>query len=226
MSVLALIPARGGSKGIPRKNIALMAGRPLIAWTIEAALAARVDAVVVSTDNAEIADIARASGAAVPFMRPATLAQDDTPGLDPVLHALDELPGHDTVLLLQPTSPLRTAADIDAALALQAATCAASVVSVSAPATHPYWAYTIDSAGRMMPLIDREKAARRQDLPVVHALNGAMYIADTGWLRAGRRFVDADTRAFIMPPERSIDIDTPFDWLIAEALLMASGAAG
>ncbi|MBC7505786.1 MAG: acylneuraminate cytidylyltransferase family protein [Sandarakinorhabdus sp.] len=221
MSVLALIPARGGSKGIPRKNITPIAGRPLIAWTITAALAARVDAVMVSTDDEEIAEIARAAGAIVPFLRPAELARDATPGLDPVLHALDGLPGYDSVVLLQPTSPLRGAADIDAALALKAATGAASVVSVTEPATHPYWVYSLDADGRMAPLIDAAKGARRQDLPVVHALNGAMYLADAGWLRAGRRFVDADTRAFVMPPERSVDIDTPFDWLIAEALLQA-----
>jgi CMP-N,N'-diacetyllegionaminic acid synthase len=225
VSVLALIPARGGSKGIPRKNIMPIAGRPLIAWTIAAALAARVDAVVVSTDDAEIADAARAAGATVPFLRPAALAADDTPGIDPVLHALDELPGFDTVLLLQPTSPLRSTADIDAALALKAATAAPSVVSVSEPATHPYWVYAIGPDGRMVPLIDQQKAPRRQDLPAVHALNGALYLADSAWLQSGRRFVDANTRAFIMPPERSVDIDTPLDWLIAEALLTAGAAS-
>lgn len=220
MTVLALIPARGGSKGIPRKNIAPIAGRPLIAWTIAAALAARVDAVVVSTDDADIAEIARAAGASVPFLRPAALAQDDTPGLDPVLHALDMLPGYEQVMLLQPTSPLRTAADIDAALALGRAD-ALSVVSVTEAATHPYWTYTLDGEGRMVPLVDADKGARRQDLPVVHALNGAIYLADAAWLRAGRRFVDGGTRAYVMPPERSVDIDTPFDWLVAEALLKA-----
>lgn len=225
MSVIALIPARGGSKGIPRKNIAPIAGRPLIAWTIAAALAARVDAVVVSTDDAEIAEIARQTGADVPFLRPAALAQDDTPGLDPVLHALDELPGYDVVMLLQPTSPLRGTSDIDAALELKTVTGAASVVSVSEAATHPYWTYAIAEDGRMSPLIDVAKVMRRQDLPIVHALNGALYVADADWLRRGRRFVDADTRAYVMPQERSVDIDTPFDWLVAEALLTARAMA-
>src|SRR5690349_11475180 len=112
MPVLGLIPARGGSKGIPRKNIKPIAGKPLIAWTIEAALAARgLDGVVVTTEDPEIAEVARAYGAEVPFLRPMELAADETPGIDPVLHALDMLPGFDAVLLLQPTSPLRTAAD-------------------------------------------------------------------------------------------------------------------
>ena len=112
---LALIPARGGSKGIPRKNIRLIAGKPLIAWTIEAALrSSLLDAVMVTTDDPEIAEVASRAGAQVPFLRPAALAQDDTPGIAPVLHALDMLPGYDAVLLLQPTSPLRNTADIDA----------------------------------------------------------------------------------------------------------------
>ncbi len=110
--VLGLIPARGGSKGIPRKNIQPIAGKPLIAWTIEAARTAGLANVVVSTEDAEIAEVAREWGAEVPFMRPSELAADDTPGIEPVLHAIELLPDYEGVLLLQPTSPLRSSEDI------------------------------------------------------------------------------------------------------------------
>ena len=220
MTVLAVIPARGGSKGIPRKNIRLLAGRPLIVWTIDAARAAPgIDRIVVSTDDAEIADVARAAGADVPFMRPEALAQDTTPGLDPVLHALAEVPGHATVVLLQPTSPLRTAADIGACLALAAR--APSVVSLREARDHPWLTYAPGEGGHLRPLHDGPPPARRQDLPVALALNGAVYVADVAWLTHGRRFVGPETLGHVMPPERSVDIDTPFDWTVAEALLAA-----
>jgi N-acylneuraminate cytidylyltransferase len=113
MSLLALIPARGDSKEIPRKNIKEFCGKPLIAWAIEAAQkASGIDRIVLSTEDHEIAEVAQKWGAEVPFMRPAELAGDDTPGIEPVLHALEQLPTFDEVLLLQPTSPLRTAEDI------------------------------------------------------------------------------------------------------------------
>lgn len=222
-STLALIPARGGSKGIPRKNIRRIAGKPLIAWTIEAALRSNMlDAVVVSTDDAEIADVARQAGAIVPFLRPTALAQDSTPGIDPVLHALDSLPGYGSVLLLQPTSPLRSTADIDACLQLALDRHAMSVVSVSEPDTHPYWTYRMGGDQTLALLVDAPSLVRRQDLPPVFALNGAMYYAQTDWLLQGRRLVAPETLAYVMPRERSIDIDTPLDWRFAELLLRES----
>lgn len=223
MKTLALIPARGGSKGIPRKNVKLLAGKPLIAWTITAALASRlVDAVVVSTDDEEIADVARGHGAQTPFMRPAELARDDTPGIEPVLHALQQLPGFDAVLLLQPTSPLRSTADIDACIALGRDSQAPCVVSVSEPPTHPYLMYRLGPDGRLQALIDAPAAACRQALPPVVALNGALYFADAEWLRQRRSFVAPETLAYVMPPQRSIDIDTALDWQLAELLLKES----
>ena len=222
MTILALIPARGGSKGIPRKNIRSMAGKPLIAWTIEAALGATgLARVVVSTDDPEIAEVARAAGAEVPFLRPAELARDETSGLDPVLHAIDLLPGHSSVLLLQPTSPLRTSADIDGCLALATTSASPSVVSVSEPATHPYWTYRMTGDRHLQSVFEADKGVRRQDLPPVYALNGAMYFAGVEWLRRGRQFVGPETLGFVMPPERSIDIDTMLDWSLAELLLAA-----
>lgn len=223
MSTFALIPARGGSKGIPRKNIRPIAGKPLIAWTIEAALCStRVAEVIVSTDDEEIAAVARAHGALVPFMRPASLAQDQSPSIDPVLHALDQLPQHQAVLLLQPTSPLRRTADIDACLDLAATRGWPSVVSVVEADSHPFWTYRLGDQAALLPFADGPAATRRQDLPGAYALNGAMYFADAAWLRRTGALVHADTHALVMAREHSVDIDTPLDWRIAEMLLKES----
>jgi N-acylneuraminate cytidylyltransferase/CMP-N,N'-diacetyllegionaminic acid synthase len=223
MKTVALITARGGSKGIPRKNIKPIAGKPLIAWTIEAALRSTLlDSVVVSTDDAEIAAVARQAGATVPFIRPAALAQDGTPGIDPVLHAINLLPGYSAVLLLQPTSPLRTTADIDACLRLALDQRAMSVVSVSEPESHPYWIYRLGHNQTLQHFAGVPPLARRQDLPQVFALNGAMYYAQTDWLLQGKRLVAAETMAYVMPRERSVDIDTLLDWRFAEMLLKES----
>ena len=223
MTVFALIPARGGSKGIPRKNIKLIAGKPLIVWTIEAALrSSLLSAVVVSTDDPEIADVARRAGAEVPFMRPAKLAQDETPGFDPVLHALDQLPQYDSVMLLQPTSPLRTTADIDGCLNLAAEKKSQSVVSVTAADTHPYWVYRLNTDQTIARFVDAAPIARRQDLPSAFALNGAMYFAHASWLRRSGSFVSAETLAYVMSRENSVDLDTPIDWKFAEMLLKES----
>lgn len=217
---LALIPARGGSKGIPRKNIKPLGGKPLIAWTIESARHSRLlDTIVVSTDDEEIAAVAREYGAQVPYLRDPALARDDTPGIDPVLDALDRLPGFDAVVMLQPTSPLRTGGDIDACIELAERLGAPSAVSVSAPDHHPFWMYRMRADHRLETLIDVPPVPRRQDLPAVYALNGALYYAHTDWLRYHRVFVGADTVAYAMPQERSVDLDTPLDWELAELLL-------
>lgn len=220
MGTFALIPARGGSKGIPRKNIKLMAGKPLIVWTIEAALrSALLDAVVVSTEDEEIAEVARKAGAQVPFMRPAELAQDASAGLDPVLHALDQLPHYDAVLVLQPTSPMRSSADIDGCLRLAAERGAPSVVSVCEPDSHPYWTYRMQPDLSMRPLLDGAPITRRQDLPPVAALNGALYFARVEWLRRNGGLIGPETLAYVMTREHSVDLDTPLDWKLAEILL-------
>ena len=223
MNTFALIPARGGSKGIPRKNIKFIAGKPLIVWTIEAALrSSLLNGVVVSTDDLEIAEIARRAGAQVPFMRPAELAQDQTPGLDPVLHALDQLPQFDSVLLLQPTSPLRTTDDIDGFLNLVAQKKTPSAVSVTEADTHPYWTYRLNADQTMARFLDVAPVARRQDLPAVFSLNGAMYFADANWLRDSGSLVSAETLAYVMSKEHSVDLDTPLDWKFAELLMKES----
>lgn len=223
MNTFALIPARGGSKGIPRKNIKLIAGKPLIVWTIEAALrSSLLSAVVVSTDDPEIANVARNAGAQVPFMRPSKLAQDQTPGVDPVLHALGQLPQYDSVLLLQPTSPLRTTEDIDGCLNFVAQQMVPSVVSVTEADVHPYWTYRLNADQTIARFVDAAPIARRQDLPAAFALNGAMYFADANWLRRRGRLVSSETLGYVMPREHSVDLDTPFDWKFAELLLKES----
>lgn len=219
--MLALIPARGGSKGVPGKNVRQVAGKPLIAWTIEAARqAACIDRVVVSSDDAGILDVARAWGAQTPFVRPAELARDETPGIDVVLHALQQLAGVAWVVLLQPTSPLRTAQDIDAAFALCQERGASACVSVTEAATPPWWMFRMSDEGRLRSFLpEGERPQRRQDAPPLYALNGAVYVARADWLRRTRSFLTDETAAYVMPPERSIDIDTPLDLTIAACLL-------
>lgn len=217
---VALIPARGGSKGIPRKNVRHINGKPLITWTIEAALrSVNLDAVVVSTDDPEIAEVARQAGAQVPFLRPAALALDTTPGIEPVLHALQQLPHFEAVLLLQPTSPLRSTEDIDGCLEMARFSRSPSVVSVCEPEVHPYWTYSMGIDQSLRRVVDVDPMTRRQDLPPVFALNGAMYYARADWLLQGKRLIAPETLGYVMPRSRSLDIDTLLDWKLAELLL-------
>ncbi|WP_299022966.1 acylneuraminate cytidylyltransferase family protein [uncultured Tepidimonas sp.] len=220
-TVLALIPARGGSKGVPGKNIKEVAGKPLIAWTIEAARQARcIDRVVVSSEDAAILQVARAWGAETPYERPAELARDETPSIDVVLHALQQLPGVAWMVLLQPTSPLRAAEDIDAAFALCQAKGAPACVSVTEAGTLPWWMFHLSADARLRAFLpQQDRPQRRQDAPPLYALNGAVYIARADWLRRTRSFLTDETLAYVMPPERSVDIDTPLDLAVAACLL-------
>lgn len=224
-TVLAVIPARGGSKGVPRKNIRLVAGKPLIAWTIETAQqSAYLDRIVVSTEDEEIADVARQYGAEVPFLRPQELAQDDTPGIEPVLHTVECLLGYDFVVLLQPTSPLRTAGDIDRCIEVCVERGALACVSVTPADKPPQWMYVLDQAFRLQPIVPQEQfISRRQDAPDIYVLNGAVYVAQTEWLKASRSFLTETTAAYVMPKERSLDIDSELDFLIAAELLKVKG---
>jgi CMP-N-acetylneuraminic acid synthetase len=220
MMLLALIPARGGSKGIPRKNIRTLFGKPLLQWSIDAALAAScVDHVVVSTDDPEIAEVAKAGGAEVPFLRPAELASDTAPGIAPVLHALEQLPQVSDLLLLQPTSPLRTSADIEAVVALRQQAGRESAVSLTPSAKHPAWMYTLSQDHHLEPLLQMDGAHCRQQLPLAYVLNGALYLASRSFLMNEQAFIRQDTVGYVMPPERSVDIDTLFDWQWAEFLM-------
>lgn len=220
---VALIPARGGSKAILRKNLVDLVGRPLIAWTIAAALACdRIGRVVVSTDDAEIAEVARAFGADVPFVRPAELAEDRTPMLDVVRHfaTVMELADDTTIVLLQPTSPFRTTADLTSALQLYDSSPVHGLVSVVRSEAYPEWMLRVDAAGRVTPLVaSAERAIRRQDLLPVYRPNGAIYIASAATIRAGRDWFGDDTLAYEMPRERSLDIDEHWDLEVARAVL-------
>lgn len=221
LRVLGLIPARGGSKGLPRKNVLDLCGKPMIAWTIEAALDSRhLDRVVLSSDDPEIMQTAAAHGCDVPYRRPHRLATDNATTIDVALHAADLLPGYDVLVILQPTSPLRTAEDIDGTLRGLAATRAPSCVSVTEPEKSPYWSYGLDQRGRLQPLVDAQLARqRRQDLPTAYVLNGAVYAARIPWLRQQRAFVGPGTVAHVMPHARSLDVDTLVDLKISSVLI-------
>jgi CMP-N-acetylneuraminic acid synthetase len=222
--VIALIPARGGSRRVPRKNLRLTGGKPLIAWTIEAARAAScVDRVIVTTDDREIADVATQHGAEVPFLRPPSLATDGAASADVVGHALRELRLHEgsnsPFVLLQPTSPLRTSQDIDAAAALLVK--GDAVVSVTPAAHSVHWFRTIDGQGRLRPWLDRS-ATDLRDTESVYALNGAIYVTCAGrFLRDGNLMPEM-TMAYVMPQERSLDIDTEFDLRLCDLILAAN----
>lgn len=223
-SVLGVIPARGGSKGVPGKNIRLIGGKPLIAWTIEEARKSQhLDRLILSSDDEEIMRVAREWGLEVPFRRPAELAHDDTPGIEPVLHALQELPGYDYVVQLQPTSPLRTAQDIDETLARCVAAGAPACVSLTRCAENPAWMFQMNGKGELKPVLpDYAWCVRRQQLPVFYRLNGAVYVARTEWIQVTRSFIGKETVGFEMPAERSLDIDSESDF---QALLGARGLA-
>ncbi len=224
-TILAVIPARGQSKGLPRKNILPIGGKPLIVWTIEAAAGSKlIDQSIVSTDDAEIAEIARNHGVEVPFMRSSDLATDDATSIDVVLDACSRLPGFDWVVLLQPTSPLRSYDDIDRAINQCTAMQAPACVSVSETHQHPYWTFFVQPDGTLRSVIAAEVPHRRQDLPKTYALNGAIYIARIPWLEASRNFISPETVAFEMDAKRSIDIDTASDFAIAAMLIQQQHA--
>ena len=226
IQVLGLITARGGSKELPRKNLAPLARKPLIAHTIEAALGAkRLDRVIVSTDDQEIADVACHWGVEAPFLRPAELARDDTPHFPVLRHALVWLEGHegyvpDYVMLLQPTSPLRSSEDIDKAVAIATERDADSVVSVYMPKQHPYWMKRLTPDGRVLDYLPQEgEFSQRHSLPPVYMPNGAIYLAKPALVLEKDSLYSDETYAYIMPPERSLDIDTALDMRIAELIL-------
>ena len=221
LKVLAVVPARGGSKGLPHKNILDLAGRPLIAWTIAAAEdSALIDRCVISTDDEEIAAVARKHGGDVPFMRPTELAGDTAETFGALEHALQQLPGYDILVTLQPTSPLRIADDIDQALLEMQKHGAPCCISVVEPSKSPYWSYRINDENHLVPLMDTEYSTRRrQDLPPSYVPNGAVYATRVDWLRQHRSSRCESTVPLIMPKERSIDIDSAFDLKVAELYL-------
>lgn len=218
--VLAVIPARGGSKRLKRKNLRLLGGKPLIVWTIDAARhASTPDRIIVSSDDSEIRQVAKQAGADVPFIRPARLAKDETPGVDPILHATRELPGYDVVIVLQPTSPLRSSADIDGCAGAVLEGDAGGAVSVQRVEKPPQWIYRLDASGTLRPFMDEEEVSRRQEVSDLYRLNGAVYVICREVLLKEESLIPGRCSGYVMPPERSVDIDTEFDLAFAEFLL-------
>lgn len=220
---LGLITARGGSRSIPRKNIKKLLGKPLIAYTIETAIASRyLTRFIVSTDNPKIASISKQYGAEVPFFRPKSLARDTTPSLDVAIHALSWLKKHegesyDYLMILQPTSPLRSADDIDECIRTIIATRADSVMSmVELPDFHPQKIKKIQK-GVILSAFENEgrSTLRRQDVGHFYKRNCAIYLTKVSCILREELFGKI-SRAYIMPRERSIDINDPVDFDLAE----------
>ncbi len=221
LKVLALIPARGGSRGVARKNLREVGGKSLIARAIESARAAAcVDRVVLSSDDPEIIQAALSLGCDVPFIRPAELATAQAASIDVVRHALETLPErHDLIVLLQPTSPFRSGADIDAAVRTCVEAGAPACVSVCVPTKPPQWSFVLGERGRMKPVVpEHHLVSRRQDLPQAYDPNGAVFVARCDWIVNQIDFVSPKTVVYIMPKERSLDIDSEFDLVLAEAV--------
>lgn len=224
--MLAVIPARGGSKGLPRKNVLPVCGIPLIAHSLRcAAMTKVVDRVIVSTDDPEIAAVARAHGADVPFMRPPELAQDDTPMVPVLTHALstiEHLEGrrYESVLLLDPTSPARLPEDITrAAEMLSTSQAADGVVACSRPSFNPFWVGVSVTDGMLKRVFEPEKTfARRQDVPKFYRVNGALYLwrrdflvaTDASWLTAGKHLL------LEIPEARAFSIDDEYELRLLE----------
>jgi len=227
MRVLGIVPARGGSKGIPRKNIRLLCGKPLLQYTAEAALAAHSLArVILSTDDREIADVGEGCGLEVPFMRPAELAQDDTPTLVVVQHVVRLLEEQgdrfDVICILQPTSPLRTAEQIDDCVALLAESGADSVVTVlPVPAEYnPHWVYFKSEDGTLhITTGERNPIPRRQDLPPAFHREGSVYLVRRDTLIECNSLYGERTIGYPIDPAASVNIDRPEDLARAERLL-------
>lgn len=219
--ILAVIPARGGSKGVPLKNIREVGGKPLIAWAIEAVKKSLyIDRLILSSDDDRIIAKAQEWGCEVPFKRPEDLARDDSSSIDVVLHAAESIPGYEIIVVVQPTSPLVEPSDIDSCIEKLFETSAKSSVSITEPSKSPYWMFTLDAKGFIAPLMDESfLQKRRQDLPSAFIPNGAVYVAYIDWLFKTKSFYGKETACHIMPKERSLDIDTEMDFVFMDACL-------
>lgn len=225
--ILAIIPARGGSKGVLKKNIKLLAGKPLIAWTIETALSVTcLDRVILSTDDRQISEIGKQYGAEVPFLRPEKIAADDTLDMPVYEHALAWLNDNenfcpDIIVWLRPTAPLRIAQDINNALDILIKKEPDWVRSVCEVEHHPYWMYKLNE-GSMEPFIEGiqiKNYMRRQLLPPAYRLNGAVEVAWRSTILEKKLLYSGEIEAYIMPSDRSIDIDSEMDFRLAQTYM-------
>ncbi|OOM77935.1 N-acylneuraminate cytidylyltransferase [Clostridium puniceum] len=224
-NILAIIPARGGSKGVPRKNVKDLNGKPLIAYTIQEAKKSKyIDRIMVSTEDQEIAEISDEFGAEVPYLRPKELAQDDSKAVDCVIHLLNQLKSNenyipDYVCLLQCTSPLRTADDIDGTICKSINAGMDGAVSICEAEVNPYWTNVFDGDKLKYFLEEGKKISRRQDLPKVYRLNGAVYVIKTDVFLSNKTFETENITGYVMNNESSIDIDTEIDFQFAELIM-------
>ncbi len=230
MRILALIPARGRSERVPGKNLRPLGGRPLVTWSIASAAAVpgRCDTLV-STDSPDIAECARRAGALVPWLRPAALATDMVSTVDVALHAVDWYEAThgavDGLLLLQPTSPFRRPESLERGCALFAGHGGRAVIGLSPAMSHPMWCYRLED-GRLRLFVEGGGDVRSQDLPPAYVINGAFYLVRPAQLRTERAFLRDDMVPLVMDqPAEALDIDTEWDWRLAEAMLATGGVS-
>lgn len=226
MRILGVIPARGGSKGVPRKNIKLLGDKPLIAYTIEAALQSQLTKVIVSTDDEEIAEVSRQYGAEVPFMRPAELASDTASSIDVVLHTLteveDDMNDYEAVMLLQPTTPFRTYKDINKCINKFNNSDSDSLISVrEVPHEfNPHWVFEEKSIGFLsIATGEKEIIKRRQDLPRAYYRDGAIYMVNSMVLKEKKTLYGETISYWINKSQEFVNIDTMEDWVKAERII-------
>lgn len=224
MKNIAIIPARSGSKGLKDKNIKLLNGKPLIVYTIEAAINSEVfDNIIVSTDSEKYAEISKNSGANVPFLRPDYLSDDKATSTDVIIHALESLKNigqeYDNFMLLQPTSPLRTYEDIINSVKIMIEKKANAVISVCESEHSPLYVNTLDKTLSMEGFLPKGISTRRQDLPKHYRINGAIYLCKIDYFLKYRDFYKDGSYAYIMENINSIDIDNQLDFIIAEAII-------
>lgn len=218
--VLCIIPARSGSKGLPRKNVKLLAGKPLIAYTIEAALKSDfIDEILISTDDAEVVKISQSYGINIPNLRPLDLATDTTAMYSVVEYHLSRLEGEfGYLVLLQPTSPLRSEHHIDEAFCLLKEEKASSLVSFCLVDKHPFYMYRMEGR-KMKGLYSNKNIVRRQDLSQIYSVNGAIFIMDIKTLNRNKKFILPSSVAYIMDRKFSVDIDDSLDFALCELVL-------
>ncbi|MBF0099353.1 MAG: acylneuraminate cytidylyltransferase family protein [Desulfobacterales bacterium] len=219
--ILGIIPARGGSKGILSKNLREMAGHPLISWVItKAKQSAYIDRLILSSEDQHIIETAKRYGIEIPFIRPQSLARDESTISEVILHALDVISGFDYVVCLQPTTPLVIPEDIDGCIQKCISNKAPACVTVTSPNKSPYWMCFLSANDQILPLLGQDYfKKRRQELPNVYIPNGAVYIAQCDWFFNNKSFYSHETIGYVMPNERSIDIDTEMDLVICEGIL-------
>jgi CMP-N-acetylneuraminic acid synthetase len=220
LKVLAVIPARGGSKGVPRKNLRKIEGKTLVERTVDIASKSKyIDRLVLSSDNEDIIENAKSAGCEIPFKRPENLSKDNSSTRDVILHTLENVRGYDLVVSLQVTSPLVKTEDVDACIFKCVSTDSKACVSACVSGKSPYWMFKIEN-NFLVPLMGNEFLhKRRQDLPLAYIPNGAVFVAYTEWFKKNKTFYSDVTTAHIMPEERSFDLDTEFDFLLVETFL-------